>query len=70
MNIKHDLETFLDETGWDIPKLVIASGANKDSLYRLINGSRQGLSYKTLQKLWPFIYGDQRPEAQSRGDVA
>ena len=66
MDIKQDLERFLSDVGWDVSRLVAESGANKDSIYRLLNGTRKGVSYKTMQKLWPFIYGDRRPAPSLR----
>jgi len=61
MDIKHDIENLLAETGWDIPTLIAKTGANKDSIYRLMNGSRKGLGYKNIKKLHPYLYGDKRP---------
>lgn len=63
MKLKKDVETMLAESGWNIPRLIAESGANKDSVYRLLNGTRDGVNSSTLEKMWPFIYGDKRPPA-------
>lgn len=64
MDIKKDLEQFLAETGWNVPRLVAETGVNKDSIYRLLNESRKGLGCKSLEKLWPYLYGDKRPNPE------
>lgn len=63
MNIKADIETLLAETGWNVAELVRKTGANKDSIYMLLRGDRKDISTKTLSRLWPYLYGDKRPEA-------
>jgi transcriptional regulator with XRE-family HTH domain len=65
MDIKSDIERFRKETGWSVLKLAAAAGVSKDSIYRLLRGDRRGINSTTLQRLWPFIYGDKRPAAAS-----
>ena len=61
MNMKQDIKTLLAEVGWSPLNLAAAAGVSKDSIYRLLNGSRKGGNSTTLEKLYPFLYGDKRP---------
>lgn len=63
MNIKSDLKKLLAESGWTVLRLASEAGVSKDSLYRLLRGERGGVNSTTLEKLWPFLYGDRRPAA-------
>lgn len=66
MNIAQDLRDFLQVTGWNPLRLAEKSGANKDSLYRLINGERAGINSKTFEKIQPFLYGDKHPDKKNQ----
>ena len=35
---------------------------NKDVIYRLIRGERRGANSRTIERLWPFLYGDKQPQ--------
>lgn len=61
MNIKTDIENMLAESGLNLTALARLSGVNQSILSRFINGDQSGLNSKTLEKLWPYIYGDKRP---------
>ena len=61
MDIKTDIEQMLAESGWSAHRLVKESGADKDSIYRLLSGRRKTVLLPTFQLIQPFIYGDKRP---------
>lgn len=61
MNITHDLVQFFAETKWTQTRLAKEAGIHIVSLNRLTRGHRKGCSSATLEKLWPFLYGDKRP---------
>lgn len=63
MNIRHDLKIFFAETGWPILRLAKASGVDAGNLNRVVHGKR-GLNSKSIEKLWPYLYGDKRPPAK------
>lgn len=49
--------------GWSINRLACESGVEQGSLSRFSRGRdiQKSLSYTTLERLWPFLYGDRRP---------
>lgn len=63
MNIKTDIEQFLRDTGWNAHRLAQESEVAAPIITRLLSGERKGVHSKTLERLWPFLYGDKRPEA-------
>lgn len=65
MKIKTDIKHMLDETGLNLSDLGRLSGVNQSILSRFINGHQAGLNSKTLEKLWPYVYGDKRPQAKA-----
>lgn len=46
--------------GWSINRVSDESGVSKDNVYRFVKGMIC-LSWPSLEKLWPFLYGDKRP---------
>jgi len=58
MNIKADIESYLKRSGWSVLRLAHEACVNKDSIYRLLKGNRKGVNSSTLEKLWPYLYGD------------
>lgn len=64
MDINHDLEIMLTESGWTQERLAEASGVHPTTLSRL----RRRLKTEdksALGKILPFIYGDKRPPAKA-----
>jgi DNA-binding Xre family transcriptional regulator len=48
-----------------INKLATRAGIDWAVLKRFAGkGSKAGISFATFEKLWPFLYGDHRPEAR------
>jgi DNA-binding Xre family transcriptional regulator len=64
MNIKADLKNVLAESGWSASRLAAAAGVSAPVVTRFLSGARAGLHSSTLEKLWPFIYGDKRPNPE------
>ena len=62
MNIKSDIKKVLAESGMSVTELARLSDVNQSILSRFVNGKQKGLHSDTLEKLWPFIYGDKRPD--------
>jgi DNA transposition AAA+ family ATPase len=70
MEIKADIKTLLDESGLNLSSLARMACVNQSILSRFINGDQAGLNSKTLEKLWPFVYGEKRPPALPKEDQA
>jgi plasmid maintenance system antidote protein VapI len=62
MNITEDINNFLRLSGWSIHRLAKASGVDPGNLNRVVHG-KQGLNSKSVERLWPYLYGDKRPSA-------
>lgn len=62
MNIKQEIQNALERLGWTATKLANEAGVAPPVLTRFLSGDRDGIHSKTLEKLWPFIYGDKRPK--------
>lgn len=58
MNIKHEIQSFLDRTGWTVSKLARESKVPVPVLHRLKTGEREGMTLRTYEKLRPFLYGN------------
>ena len=58
--IRADARTVLQARGLSVKQMADQSGMDYGSLWRFLN---QGTNLNTdsLSKLWPVIYGDQRP---------
>jgi len=62
MNIAEEIQNFLEETGWSASRLAREAGlGGVQSLTRLLAGTRKSIHTKTLEKLWPFLYGEKHP---------
>lgn len=61
MNIRTDLISFLEQTGWTATELAKAASVPPPVITRLIKGTRSGLHTKTFEKIYPFLYGDKHP---------
>ena len=65
MDIRKDLLNFLNFSGWNPNRLAMEARVSKDVIYRLVRGERNGVNSRTLEKLWPFLYGDQATSKQT-----
>ncbi|WP_319764467.1 helix-turn-helix transcriptional regulator [Maridesulfovibrio sp.] len=70
MNIKEDLKKFLEDTGWTAAKLANEANISAPVITRFLSGARKGLHSSTLEKLWPYLYGDKRPKPETKHDQA
>lgn len=64
MDIKQDILAFLEATGWNASQLAHAAKISQPVISRLLTDGasrRHGCHSSTLQKLFPFLYGDRRP---------
>lgn len=61
MDIPTDIREFLTVSGWTAKRLAVEAGVEPSTITRLVRGERQGVNSRTLDKLWPFLYGDRRP---------
>ncbi|WP_291329025.1 helix-turn-helix transcriptional regulator [Desulfovibrio sp. UCD-KL4C] len=60
-NFRTDIHTLVENTpGWSVTRLARKSEVDQASLSRFCKG-KSGLSGANIEKLWPFIYGDQKP---------
>ncbi|MBI9080858.1 MAG: helix-turn-helix domain-containing protein [Pseudodesulfovibrio sp.] len=59
MKIRSDLKKMLFDTGWSQTHLAKRSDVSQSAISKLLSG--KAVRSDTLEKLWPFIYGDQRP---------
>lgn len=62
MNITDEFARFFRETGWSPYRLAKEAGIKVEIITRVQKGTRKGLHSSTLEKLWPFLYGDKRPQ--------
>lgn len=61
MDIARSIKKFLKVSGWNVYQLAQRTGVPASSLYRLINGQRKSIRTDTLEKLWPYLFGDKSP---------
>ena len=64
MNLATDFDKFFLETGWNPYRLAKAAGIKVEIITRVQKGERKGVHSTTLEKLWPFLYGDRRPRPE------
>lgn len=69
MNINHDLELMLSESGWTQDRLAEAANVHPTTLSRLRRRLRVE-DKSALGKILPFIYGDKRPPAKNAAPEA
>ena len=58
LDIRAEIQAFLEQTGWSASKLAREAGVTSPTLTRFLKGTRAGLHTKTLEKLWPIISGN------------
>jgi len=61
MNIRKDLQEMFKATGWTPSRLSRESGVPVNVITRYLKKERE-MRTDTLEKLWPYIYGDKRPK--------
>lgn len=62
MNLRQDLKLLVGLENWSPSRLSKESGVRVNIITRFIKGERKEMRSGTLEKLWPFLYGPQRPE--------
>ena len=55
MNIKHEIQSFLDRSGWTVSRLAREAKVPVPVLHRLKTGEREGMTLRTYEKLRPFL---------------
>jgi len=65
MNIERDIRDCLERNGWTPTELARRAGVAPPTITRILTQERYGLHSKTIERLWPFLYGDKQPESQS-----
>ena len=70
MNISHDLELMLAESGWTQDRLAKESGVHFVTLSRLRKRLAEEEDKSALSKILPFVYGDKRPPARAESPPA
>lgn len=63
MNIKHEIQSFLDRSGWTVSRLAREAKVPVPVLHRLKTGEREGMTLRTYEKLRPFLYGEVHQKA-------
>ena len=61
MNIREDIINLLNESGWSQTALALESGVPQSTLSKILTGVSKGVHSSTLEKLWPYLYGEKRP---------
>lgn len=61
MNLVEDIRRVLEESGWSATHLAKEAGVAPPIITRLLSGERKEVRSGTLQRLWPFLYGEKRP---------
>ena len=59
--LRRDILAFGNLPGWSITRLARESDVEQGSLSRFVNDKLKSLNGETIEKLWPFLYGDRRP---------
>lgn len=67
MNIREDIQSFLERTGWTVSRFAKEASVPVPVLHRLKTGERTGMTLRTYEKLRPFLYGDQ-PHQRASGE--
>jgi hypothetical protein len=70
MNIREDLKSYLDSTGTTPAKLARQARIPVNVITRFIKGERSGIHSTTVEKLWPFLYGDRPPSPPEPKEAA
>jgi plasmid maintenance system antidote protein VapI len=67
MDIKNEIKSFLDRSGWKPSTLAYAAGIRPHMITRILSGERKGMTMRTFEKLRPFLYSD-KPQQQASGE--
>jgi lambda repressor-like predicted transcriptional regulator len=59
--VKADIQAVVSMPGMSINRLSQDAGVEWKVLKRFLSGDGAGISASTLEKLWPYVYGDKRP---------
>ena len=73
--LRDDIRACLTNRGISIHRLAQESGVDAAALWRFINNKKPNLTTDSLFRLWPYIYGEQKPlpitlEDQSTGEAS
>lgn len=60
--LRTDIQVFLENRGIRLARLASNAGVDAGSLWRFVKGHQRNLTTDNLFRLWPFIYGKQRPK--------
>lgn len=55
MNLKESIESCLRQRNWKPSRLARESGVKLNSITRVLNGERQGVHSRNMEKLMPFF---------------
>jgi hypothetical protein len=68
--VRAEIESVVAIPGWSVSRLAREAGIEPRSLTRFMSDDGAGMSTKTLEPLWPYLYGDKRPKPQPPHDEA
>lgn len=59
--LRNDIQAVLEDRGITLHRLASESGVEAASLWRFVNNETANLSTDSLFRLWPHVYGAQKP---------
>ena len=59
--LRNDIRKFLEGRGISLHRLAQESGVDSSALWRFVNIDKTNLNTDSLFRLWPILYGEQRP---------
>ena len=68
--LRDDIRAYLRNRGISIRRLSQESGVDAAALWRFINNKKPNLTTDSLFRLWPHLYGEQRPLPLVKGQPA
>lgn len=60
--LRTDIQILLKNRGMTLARLASKAEVDNGSLWRFVNGQQDNLTTENLFRLWPFLYGKQRPK--------
>lgn len=70
LTLRNDIQTVLKDRGITLHRLASESGVEAASLWRFVNNENANLSTDSLFRLWPHVYGAQKPLPLSLAKVS
>ncbi|WP_165177947.1 helix-turn-helix domain-containing protein [Desulfovibrio sp. ZJ369] len=67
--LRDDIRACLKGRGISIHRLAQESGVDAEALWRFVNNKKPNLTTDSLFRIWPHVYGEQKPSPLSPNKV-